>query len=164
MTVTIRQARVSDAARIFEAAREIAHEPGLFVSQPLELSEQKIKYTIETIQGIYLVAEKKGLILGHAFLERLHLQSIRHVAQLTIAVHKGYQDQGIGTLILEKLIEWAKQSSDVEKIELNVRASNARAIALYKKMGFLEEGRLKKRIKVADQYIDDILMALHLKE
>lgn len=61
---------------------------------------------------------------------------------------------------MERLIAWARQSDEIEKIELNVRVSNARAIALYKKMGFHEEGRLEKRIKVGGRYIDDILMAL----
>lgn len=54
-------------------------------------------------------------------------------------------------------------SGSIEKIELNVRTSNVQAIALYKKMGFLEEGRLKRRFKTEIGYIDDILMALHVK-
>ncbi len=162
MDITIRQAKMEDARFIVVAEQEIAQEPGYFCSQPFELNEQKVKQTIGSTQGGYFVAEKGGHIVGHVFLERLHLQSIRHVAQLTIGVHKGYQEQGIGTLLMEKIIEWAKQSDTIEKIELNVRASNTRAIALYKKMGFYEEGCLKKRIKIGDQYIDDILMALHV--
>ncbi len=160
MTITIRQAKVEDAPFIVAAAKAIAEEPGYFVSLPHEINEEKVRHTIETIEGIYLVAEKNGHIVGQAFLELLHLQSISHVAQLTIGVHQGHQEKGIGTKLMQTLIEWAKQSSPVEKIELNVRATNTRAIALYKKMGFHEEGRLKKRIKVGDLYIDDILMAL----
>lgn len=76
---------------------------------------------------------------------------------------KGYQGKGIGTQLMERIIEWAKQSGTVEKIELNVRASNTRAIALYKKMGFFEEGCLKRRVKTGDRYIDDIVMSLHIK-
>ena len=98
--------------------------------------------------------------MGHAFLEPIHLQSLCHVAQLNICVHSGWHKKGIGTQLLEKLIQWAKNSNSLEKIELNVRASNTRAISLYKKMGFQEEGRLKKRIKVHDRYIDDIVMSL----
>ncbi len=163
MTVTIRQAIIEDARCIVEAEREIAQEPGYLCSQPSELSEENVKRTIEAAQGIYLVAEKEGHLVGHAFLKALHLQSLRHVAQLHIVVHKGHQAQGIGTRLMEKLIEWAKQSGTVEKIELNVRASNTRAIALYQKMGFFEEGRLQRRVKLGDRYIDDILMALHVK-
>ena len=163
MTITIRKAKIEDAQWIIEAEQEIAQEPGYFCSQPSELSEQNVKRTIEASHGIYLVAEKEGSPIGHAFLEILDLQSLRHVAQLNIVVHKGHQAQGIGTSLMERLIEWAKQSGTVEKIELNVRVSNTRAIALYKKMGFFEEGCLKRRVKSGDRYIDDLVMALHIK-
>lgn len=163
MTVRIRKAKIDDAQCIVSAEQDIAQEPGLFCSEPSELSEESVRKTIQSPKGIYLVAEKEGILVGHAFLEILDLQNLSHVAQLNIAVHKGHQAQGIGTKLMEKIIEWAKQSITVEKIELNVRASNIRAMALYKKMGFFEEGCLKRHVKARDQYIDDVVMALHIK-
>ena len=168
LTCRIRKAKVEDALAIVTAEKEIAETPGYFCSQPNELSEQNVIKTIKSFsgseKGIYLVAERDGKIVGHAFLEPMYLKSIRHVAQLSIGVHHGWQEKGIGTALMEELIDWAKQSAFIEKIELNVRASNSRAIALYKKMGFVKEGRLKNRIKVNDtHYIDDVLMALNVK-
>ena len=163
MNAIIRKAELRDAASIVRAEQEIAREPGFFCSQPSELSEQNVKNTIESSNGIYFVAECNGWIAGHAFLETLPLQSLKHIAQLNIAVHKGFQNRGIGTQLMDRIIEWAKESESIEKIELNVRASNAQAIALYKKMGFLEEGCLKCRVKTGSEYLDDILMALHVK-
>lgn len=163
MTLIIRQAKVEDAPFLAKAEKEIAEEPGFLCSLPSEISEQKIRETIETIEGMYLVAEKEGQIVGHGFLHLLHLQTIRHVAQLMIGIHKGHQEKGIGTKLLGSLIDWAKKSGTVEKIELNVRATNKRARALYKKLGFHEEGILKNRIKLENGYIDDILMALPIK-
>ena len=140
----------------------------MLVSQPNELTDERFRATIERLasgrDGIYLVAESEGTIVGHAFLEPLHLKAISHVANLTIAVHQGWQGKGIGSLLLKRLIEWAKSSANIEKIELSVRASNHRAISLYEKMGFTLEGRLRNRIKVgSDQYIDDLLLALFVK-
>lgn len=160
----MRKAEIEDAQAIVTAEKAIAATPGYFCSQPNELSEHSVIKTIksfaESEKGIYLVAEHDGKIVGHAFLEPLHLQSICHVAELSICVHHGWQGKGIGTALIKELIAWAKQSKTIEKIELNVRASNSRAIALYKKMGFVEEGRLKNRIKVNNNhYIDDVLMA-----
>jgi len=163
MNAIIRKAELRDAASIVRAEQEIAQEPGFFCSQPSELSEQNVKNTIESSHGVYFVAECNGCIAGHAFLEILPLQSLKHIAQLNIAVHKGFQNRRIGTQLMERIIEWANESESIEKIELNVRASNAQAIALYKKMGFLEEGCLKRRVKTEIGYIDDILMALHVK-
>ena len=161
----IREATQEDAPMIVKAQKEIAQNPGYFVSLPHEFNEQMIIKTIKALsgsaEGIFLVAECKGKIVGHAYLEPLHLKSISHVTSLTIGVYPGWQEQGVGTKLLQELISWAKHNKNVEKIELNVRASNIRAIALYKKMGFVEEGRLKNRIKISDtHYIDDVLMAL----
>jgi tRNA-Thr(GGU) m(6)t(6)A37 methyltransferase TsaA len=59
------------------------------------------------------------------------------------------------------LIEWAKSNPEVEKIELNVRSSNLRAIRLYQKLGFNIEGRIRYRMKMPDgSYQDDLEMGL----
>jgi ribosomal protein S18 acetylase RimI-like enzyme len=163
VNITIRKAEVKDALCIVEAEREIAQEPGHFCSQPSELDEKAVIQTIQSPQSIYLVAEHEGQIVGHAFLEPYTLQSLRHIADLNIAVYLGWQSKGIGRQLLEQLIERAKNSSVIEKIQLNVRASNIPAISLYKKMGFQEEGRLKNRVKVKNRYIDDLIMGLELK-
>jgi L-amino acid N-acyltransferase YncA len=124
----IRKAKVEDAQAIVTAEQEIARTPGYFCSQPSELSEQNVIKTISSLAEsgtrIYLVAELDEKIVGHAFLEPLHLKSICHVAELSIGVHHGWQEKGIGTALMEELIAWAKQSATIEKIELNVRASN----------------------------------------
>ncbi len=162
INILVRQAKLEDACAIVEAERAIAEEPGFFCSQPSELDEKAVKQTIQSPQSIYLVAEYEGQIVGHAFLEPYTLQSLRHVADLNIAVTFRMQKKGIGTKLLESTIEWAKNSGVIEKIQLNVRASNTTAIPLYKKMGFEEEGRLKNRVKIKDRYIDDIIMGLDL--
>lgn len=165
--ILIRPAKIEDANEIVEAEREIAKDPGYFCSQPSELTLENVINTITAFRdgsGVYLVAELDGKLIGHAFLERSNLQSLRHVADLNIAVYLGWQKKGIGTILLTHVIEWAKKSGAILKIQLNVRASNSAAISLYKKMGFKEEGRLKNRVKIKDGYIDDIIMGLSLNE
>ena len=61
---------------------------------------------------------------------------------------------------MKELMDWAKQTPSLRKIELLVRASNERAIRLYSKFGFLEEGRFKDRIRLPDSsFRDDLAMA-----
>lgn len=44
--------------------------------------------------------------------------------------------------------------------ELRVRSTNARAIGLYKKLGFVEEGRFRRRLRLEDgTFVDDVAMA-----
>ncbi len=168
MLVTIRHAKIEDAHVMAEAEREIAKKPGFFCSQPSELTDENVTNTIldfiKNKTGVYLIAEYQNEIVGHAFLEPFKLESLRHIADLNIAVHLGWQRKGIGKKLLEHLIEWAKRSGGLEKIQLNVRASNFSAISLYQKMGFKEEGRIKNRVKIKDHYIDDLIMGLDLRD
>ena len=97
-------------------------------------------------------------------LDPLPLAAVRHVVHLTLAVHPGWQGQGIGRAVLTDLIAWARACPVVEKIELHVRSSNARAQELYGKMGFAEVGRWRRRVKVAPgQYLDDVAMEFFVK-
>lgn len=164
----IRCARIEDAPVLAQAERTIAATPGLLVSQPAELIDQRFAQKIAALDdadnGRYLVAETAGQIVGHGMLDPLPLAAVRHVVHLTLAVHSGWQGRGVGRALLGQLIEWAKAAPAVEKIELNVRASNAAAHALYCSMGFTEIGRWRRRVKIAEgRYIDDVAMELLVK-
>jgi putative acetyltransferase len=165
MQLTIRPARVEDAPVLARAERVIAATPGLLASQPAELTDERFAQKIAALavadNGCFLVAGSEGQLVGHGLLDPLPLAAVRHVVHLTLVAHSGWQGRGVGRALLGSLIEWAKRAPAVEKIELNVRSSNAAAQALYKKMGFTEMGRWKKRIKIAPgQYLDDVAMEL----
>lgn len=147
------------------AERAIAAVPGRLASTPAEIEDDAVRKTIvgleERCQGVYLVAEEAAAIVGHAFLEPLPLAATSHVVRLTIAVHEGYQRRGIGTALMNELLSWARSTAHVEKVELQVRSSNEPAIALYRSLGFVEEGRKTRRLKIGpNHYLDDIYMAL----
>lgn len=163
MNLIIRQAKFEDANSIAEAERAIAQRPGFFCSLPSEISDESVIKAIDQ-RGIYLVAVCEDQIVGHAFLETSPLKALQHVAELNIAVNLGWQNKGIGKKLLEEIIRLAKNSDLIEKIQLNVRATNLPAIALYKKMSFQEEGRLRNRVKTKDGYIDDLIMGLDLRD
>ena len=59
-----------------------------------------------------------------------------------VVVHPAYRRQGIATALLAELETYGK-AHDLTRITLEVRASNAPAIALYRKHGFQEAGRRK---------------------
>jgi len=161
-SLVIRKAVVEDAANLVSAEQETSRTPGLLVSRPHELTRVAFEQKIVELgpSGRYVVAEKDGKIVGHALLEPMGLQAIAHVFRLTIVVHPGYLGEGIGTALMRDLLDWAEQTPRVGKIELLVRASNARAIRLYSKLGFVEEGRFRKRVRLPDgSFVDDISMA-----
>jgi RimJ/RimL family protein N-acetyltransferase len=162
LNAIIRAARNEDAAILAAVERATAETPGLLVSRPSELVLESFEKKIVDLSkvGRYIVAEKDGKIVGHALLDPMPLEAISHVFRLTIVVHPGFLGQGIGISLMRDLMEWANQSPPVKKIELLVRATNARAIHLYSKLGFIEEGRFRNRVRLPDdELVDDIAMA-----
>jgi len=65
---------------------------------------------------------------------------------------------GLGTALLERALDWAR-SVGIRKMNLEVFASNSGAIALYRKMGFEEEGRRRGEFIIDGVPVDGILMA-----
>ena len=60
--------------------------------------------------------------------------------------------------LLAEALRWAA-GVGVEKVELSVFPSNTPAIALYRRFGFVDEGRLVKQSRTSSGYKDEILMA-----
>lgn len=166
-SVSIREARTDDAPVLVAAEKETAGRPGLLVSRPYELKLKAFEQKIVELRriGRYVVAERGGKIVGHAFLDPLPLEAISHVFRLTIVVHPDFTSQGVGTALMMDLMDWAKRNSPVGKIELLVRATNERAIRLYSKLGFVEEGRMRNRVRLPDgNFVDDVAMAWFPKD
>lgn len=164
-TLSIRRAEVADAPLLASAEREIARVPGLLASRPEEIDDDAVRRMIVALneggRGNYLVAEEGGEIVGHALLDSLTLAVTSHVVRLTIAVNVGAQGRGVGRALMERLLLWARSNPRVEKVELQVRSSNERAIGLYRSLGFAEEGRKSRRLKIGPgEYLDDVYMAL----
>ncbi len=84
-----------------------------------------------------------------------------HRGGLGMGILPEFRGQGIGSQLLQKVIEHAK-SFGLEKIELNVYSSNVSAIGLYKKFGFEQEGLIKKYRKLDGQYFDCLSMGKFL--
>lgn len=163
--VSIRKARSDDAPLLAAAEREIARVPGRLASQPDEIRDDAVRSKVVELEnherGVFVVAELEGVVVGHAFLEPLTLAATAHVVRLTIAVHDGHHGRGIGRALMNELLAWARSNPRIEKVELQVRSSNEPAIALYRTLGFVEEGRKTRRLKLGPgAYVDDVYMAL----
>jgi len=84
-----------------------------------------------------------------------------HVAQIGIGITEPWRGAGLGRLLMERLIAWARASPDVEKLELGVFGANAAARRLYESLGFEHEGARRRARRQPDgSYHDDILMGL----
>jgi putative acetyltransferase len=99
------------------------------------------------------------IIVGNAGLGVISNPRTRHSAGIGMMVHKDSQGIGGGTKLLQSLLDIADNWLMLIRVELSVFVDNERAIALYKKFGFVVEGtKIKAGIRNG-AYIDEYIMA-----
>jgi RimJ/RimL family protein N-acetyltransferase len=152
-TVTIREANEQDAERmIISASKALINAPYMLSS-----IEDVKKLSVEAIQKSLKV---DGELVGKIDFKNGNNEKISHQGAFAMTILPEYRNNGIGRALLETLINWAKNNSKIEKICLEVMEDNLGAIKLYKKLGFFEEGRKAKGVKLESGYQDLIIMAL----
>ena len=87
---------------------------------------------------------------------------VRHTGKFGLSGRKQHWGQGIGSLMLDALIAWARATGIVTKINLRVRADNRRAILLYEGKGFVTEGTISRAICLDGEYYNHRWMGLEL--
>ena len=106
-----------------------------------------------------IVAEINDKVVGWLAFQSQGRKRLSHVGSLGMMIRKNYRGIGIGKMLIKALLDWAEKNPLIEKVSLGVLSTNRRAIALYKSMGFVEEGRKMKEIKINEnEYVDDILV------
>jgi ribosomal protein S18 acetylase RimI-like enzyme len=111
-----------------------------------------------------LVAEVDGAVVGYVKLRRpTDLPSHRHVLQVNgLAVDPTVQRRGVGRTLLVAAIDEARRRG-ARRLTLHVLGSNPGALALYAACGFVVEGVRRGEFLLADEYVDDVLMAVSLE-
>lgn len=110
------------------------------------------------VNNLFLVAEVEGEIVGFTRLQGSKLSRFRHKAEFGICISKEYWGYGIGKELLKNVLAWADKER-IEKISLTVIQTNTKAIQLYKRYGFVEEGLLiKDRIHKDGNYYNTVIM------
>lgn len=104
----------------------------------------------------YVLAEVDGKVIASSEIARRSGYE-EHVGTLGIVIKKGFRDLGIGTEIMNALIEQG-QAWRLKVLTLSLFASNKRAFHVYEKVGFIETGRVPKKFFRSGMYIDEIIM------
>lgn len=161
----IRTARIEDAEAVLDIQREVVTEKDYFIAVAEEFNKTTEEHQ-EWIQKIFdheretmLVAEVDNQVVGWIVFRSQERKRMHHTGSFAIMLQKNYRNQGIGKLLIHELLSWAEQHPVIEKVSLGTFSTNTRAIELYKKLGFVEEGRKVREFKFSDnEYVDDVLM------
>jgi ribosomal protein S18 acetylase RimI-like enzyme len=85
--------------------------------------------------------------------------ALRHGGVLGMGLLPAYRGRGLGRRLMAGTLQDAR-AAGLSRVELSVRADNARAIALYSRLGFQVEGRRRGALLVDGVHHDLMLMAL----
>lgn len=162
MTV-VRPARDSDAPALVGLAENVGREDGRWIlgTGPWRSIADERRY-LRTIHkhpdAAVFVAEDEGAIVGRLSLARDPHPASRHVADLGLMVAETHRRRGVGTMLLEQAVAWAR-AAGVGKLELHVFPWNEPALALYASFGFEREGYRRRHYERGGELVDAILMA-----
>ena len=113
---------------------QVADLEALCFSSPW--SERSVSGELSNPLSLWIVAVERDRVIGY-----VGSQSVMGEADMmNIAVAPDYRRCGVAQALVKELIYQLK-SNAVSSLTLEVRASNAPAIGLYNKMGFVEVGR-----------------------
>ena len=122
----IRKMNLGDVSAIAELEKQCFSDPW---------SENSIASEIENPLSYWLVAEVDGVVAGY-----VGSQTVLDASDMmNLAVSPDYRRQGVGQALVNALVEHLKQNKVIALL-LEVRVSNAPAIALYKSLGFIQVG------------------------
>jgi RimJ/RimL family protein N-acetyltransferase len=129
-----------------------------FEGPPLTISRDRVLRNLQNNLPHYIaISDEK--VVGWCDIGSLSRPIFAHVGSLGIGVMADYRGQGIGEKLIRITLEKAKEIG-LTRIELTVRAPNKAAFALYKKIGFIEEGLHRKAVRIDTLYEDLISMGL----
>jgi ribosomal protein S18 acetylase RimI-like enzyme len=128
---------------------------------PLESTRTYVRRNIA--EGYpHRVALDEGRVIGWCDVLPADRPALRHGGVLGMGLLPAYRGRGLGRRLMEETLQDAR-AAGLSRVELSVREDNARAIALYARLGFEVEGRKRHALLVDGVYHDLLLMALLLE-
>jgi ribosomal protein S18 acetylase RimI-like enzyme len=145
-----------------EAVDVVARERkyiGFVEGPPLESTRTFVRDIVNGAGVQMLALTPDDTVVGWCDIIRNPHEGFRHVGRLGMGLLPEYRGRGLGRQLAVQTIDAARQAG-IERVELEVFASNTVAIGLYRALGFVVEGTKRNARKLDGRYDDNILMAL----
>jgi len=114
-----------------------------------------IKELIENTNNKCFAAQFSNKLCGYVLGLGNSFEKKKHVVNIVIGVLSDYQSLGIGSLLLNHLINSYKE---FKVFHLTVVESNTKAIAFYEKNGFKKSGAVLNSLKISNKLVNEVLM------
>lgn len=155
--IVIRAAHPDDAPAL--AAMMNQRSSAAMTAQVLYVTDAEWQQrVVSDAQNRILVAEVDGAVVGNA---GLHLMTRRraHSAGLGMAVREEYRGRGVGSALLDAIIDLADNWYNIVRLELQVYTDNEPAVRLYERRGFAIEGTHRAYVYRLGEFVDAYTMA-----
>jgi len=164
----VRQARQEDAAAALRYIEAFFEEPNLSVTySPGEFSlsiaeEEQFIQSHQAPGALLLFALCEEEVIGSLGFQAGKLARTRHAGTFGVSVARQWRGVGVGSVLIERLLAWAREHPEIERVGLEVFSTNPGAYRLYRRFGFQEEGRRRGAIRMGASRVDAIQMGLLL--
>ncbi|AFG35670.1 acetyltransferase, ribosomal protein N-acetylase [Fervidobacterium pennivorans DSM 9078] len=158
---TLRPIEVTDAKKFVELINDERTKDYLSGVFPINefMEEEWIKKNAITHNAVNFAIEVGNNLVGSTGL--MAIDWVARSAEYGIAIFDpAYWDKGIGTEVTHMMLKYAFEYLNLNRVWLRVFENNQRAIRVYEKCGFIQEGRMRQARYLKGQYIDVIIMGI----
>jgi len=162
--MNISKAKPDDAEALVNLFNQLEDETDFMLFEPgernitVEEQAKKLESWEAASSGVVFIASIGREIVGFVVGVGGTANRNRHSLHIAIGILQAFCGQGIGAALMQGLESWAIEHS-FHRLALTVMAHNSRAIALYKKRGFEEEGIKHHALLVNGRYVNEFYMA-----
>ncbi|GAB3689879.1 GNAT family N-acetyltransferase [Salinarchaeum chitinilyticum] len=160
----VRPARQADLTGIVGAMRQVVEDGSYIVAETVAQEvdhDQALLRHNEIESRMFFVATVDDEVVGWVHLRSPELAKLAHTAELTVGVLEEYRDNGIGSHLLQRGLEWAA-SRGFEKVYQSLPATNEEAIAFLEGHGWSIEAVREDHYVIEGAYVDETMLAVEL--
>mgnify|MGYP003606621480 CR=1 FL=1 len=164
MGYKIRTATLSDLPSILQIVNHaIANTTAIYDYDPRSIEDQTLIFETKKAKGFPIfIAEFENAIIGFGTYDTFRTKlGYRFTVEHSVYVKDGFAGKGIGGLLLQKLIDTAKEEKYHIMIGV-IDASNENSIQFHERFGFQSMGILKEVGFKFNRWLDANLMTLKL--
>jgi RimJ/RimL family protein N-acetyltransferase len=154
--VLIRSLEEGDAPEALRATREMFSTADYTLTTLAEftLTEDAerayIRGVLEASHSVFFSAFDGGRIVGSLGVMGGAKRKVAHQGVVGMGLVEPWRNRGLGRVMLQAAIDWARAHQTLQILTLGVYEVNAPAVHLYTSMGFVEYGRLPRALRHAD--------------